>query len=223
MRNIGKAIRYFLTAVLILMAIMLAAGRLVGVQAYQVLSGSMEPAYPTGSVIFVRRAGTQLRPGDVITFRLSDGLVATHRIIEVCEDGGHVSYRTKGDANAVADGGTVPESSVVGSPIFMIPYLGYLTAYLQHPAVRMVLLAVLIIALALSFRKKDSEEYPQEKRTSYSWRDHNDGKAIRQTGGGSVSCVADREGLSERVLDRGTDMPVGAADSERVYDGVQPE
>ena len=51
MRRIGKGVRYLLTGLLILLGAGMLLMRLLGVQAYRVLSGSMEPAYPTGSIL----------------------------------------------------------------------------------------------------------------------------------------------------------------------------
>lgn len=218
MRRIGKGVRCLLTGLLILLLGMMILMRLLGVQAYRVLSGSMEPVYPTGSLLLVKELG-QAEPdvGDVITFRLTEQITATHRIIAVLEENGGVFYRTKGDANDVADGTPVAREQVLGIPVLMIPYAGYGAAYLQHPAVRAALAGVLLAFFLLSFRKKEgSPEYGREKGTSYTRRDHNDGKAIRENGGRAGTQVAYGEGLPERVLDRGTDLPAGAADHGRI-------
>lgn len=224
MRRIGKGVRYLLTGLLILLVAGMLLMRLLGVQAYRVLSGSMEPAYPTGSILYVKKLGQEaLRAGDVITFRLTEGVTATHRIIEVLGSGDEVRYRTKGDANDVADGGAVPRENVLGRPVFMIPYIGYATAYIQQPAVRAALLGILLTVFAASLHKKeDDAEYGEEKGTSYTRRDRNDGKAIRKNGGRAVAQVAHDEGLPECVLDRRTDLPAGTVDSERIS-GLRPE
>lgn len=59
-----------------------------GATAYTVLSGSMQPSLPPGTLIVVRETRvTDLAPGDVITFQLRSGepAVVTHRIVEVPE------------------------------------------------------------------------------------------------------------------------------------------
>ena len=70
--------------------------------AYVVLSGSMEPEIPTGSVVVVDGRKKEWNPGDVITYRRGN-MVVTHRIVEKSEEG----YCTKGDANAEEDAGIV--------------------------------------------------------------------------------------------------------------------
>lgn len=73
--------------------------------AYVVLSGSMEPEIPTGSVVVVDGRKKEWNPGDVITYRRGN-MVVTHRIVEKSEEG----YYTKGDANAEEDAGIVLEN-----------------------------------------------------------------------------------------------------------------
>lgn len=118
-------------------ALLLAGARLVGLQVFTVISGSMEPAYPVGSLIYVRKTdNTRLEAGDVITFLMDESTVATHRIVEVLPDETDpavVRYRTKGDANPTEDGALVHEKNVLGTPIFTIPYLGYAAQYIQNP------------------------------------------------------------------------------------------
>ena len=132
-----------LLSIVVLLAVALVGVRLFGIEIYTVLSGSMEPAYQTGSVIYVMEADTEeLKAGDVITFQLNGGVIATHRIVEVSEENGEIFYRTKGDANDVADGAPVSAKQIVGKPIFTIPQLGYLVNYIQSPSGRYATIAL---------------------------------------------------------------------------------
>jgi signal peptidase len=72
-------------ALFLLLAVLLAGARLVGLSAYSVLSGSMEPAYRVGSLIYVRPVDpAKIKVGDVITFVVNeDLLVATHRVVDI--------------------------------------------------------------------------------------------------------------------------------------------
>lgn len=101
---------------------------------YVVLSGSMEPALPTGSVAFVlpKRFGYAL--GDIITFAHGRDNVTTHRIVSYAQDdAGNLLYQTQGDANDKPDSFTVTRDQVVGRVAFTIPYLGYLGDMAQTP------------------------------------------------------------------------------------------
>lgn len=123
-----------LMVLLALLAVLIVGMRLFGLQGYMVLSGSMEPKYPTGSVIYVKKADTAtLKVDDVITFRIGGGTVVTHRITEVIEGNGIRRFRTKGDANEIADGSPVSADNVIGTPVFAVPYLGYALTYIQKP------------------------------------------------------------------------------------------
>ncbi|MEW6473982.1 MAG: signal peptidase I [Actinomycetota bacterium] len=68
-----------------------------------VLSGSMRPTMPEGSVaIVIPVPPAEIRPGDVITYNIpvGDRRVVTHRVVEIVEGGDHPVVRTQGDANA---------------------------------------------------------------------------------------------------------------------------
>lgn len=149
-RTVWNLITTVVVALVLVLAMLLVGSRVVGLQAYTVLSGSMEPVYHTGSVIYVKEVDPQtLQAGDVITYHLTASTVATHRITEVIEEDGKTRFRTKGDANAVEDGGSVSADSVIGSPVFTIPYLGYLAAYIQTPSGKFMSMTVGAVVLLL--------------------------------------------------------------------------
>lgn len=154
-KKIWNAVSTVLVVIAVALAIALAGVRLVGLRVYSVLSGSMEPNYHTGSLIYVKKVdATQLKAGDVITFMLDEDTVATHRIVEVVPDADDASvlrFRTKGDANDSADAGLVHCKNVIGSPIFTIPYLGYFAEYIQHPPGTYVAIAVGAMLLLIVF------------------------------------------------------------------------
>lgn len=151
-RLILKIFSNTLVVLALALAFLLHGFQLFGLTPYSVLSGSMERVYPTGSLIYVKKVDTaDLKVGDVITFKMASGSVATHRIIELVksEDGaGGVLYRTKGDENEIADGERVSPGSVIGTPVFCIHYLGYLATYMSMPSGRIVSITV-AIALVL--------------------------------------------------------------------------
>ena len=154
-KKIWNAVSTALVVIAVALAIALAGVRLVGLRVYSVLSGSMEPNYHTGSLIYVKKVDTsQLKAGDVITFMLDEDTVATHRIVEVvpdADDAAVLRFRTKGDANDSVDAGLVHCKNVIGSPIFTIPYLGYFAEYIQHPPGTYVAIAVGAMLLLIVF------------------------------------------------------------------------
>lgn len=136
-KKIWNLITTLIVIAAVLLAVLLVGVRLAGLQVFTVLSGSMEPTYHTGSLIYVKKVdAAKLSEGTVITFMLDEDTVATHRIVGVVPDEdepGVVRYRTKGDANEAEDGSLVHYKNVIGTPVFSIPKLGYLANYIQHP------------------------------------------------------------------------------------------
>lgn len=162
-RKIANGLSTVVMVLVVLLALTLVGGRLFGMQTYAVLSGSMEPAYPTGALLYVRKVDpADIQPGQVITFLLDEHTVATHRVVEVVpdpEEAGIYRYRTKGDANEAADAGLVHCKNVLGTPVASIPYLGYVITWIQNPpgtyyAIALALFMVLLMLLPESPRQK---------------------------------------------------------------------
>lgn len=136
-KKIWNVVTTVLVAVVVILALLLVGVRLFGMQVYTVLSGSMEPVYHTGSLIYVKNVDYRdLKEGDVITFMLDEDTVATHRIVGIVsdeEDPSVLRYRTKGDANDAEDGSLVHYKNILGTPVFTIPKMGYVANYIQNP------------------------------------------------------------------------------------------
>lgn len=124
----------------------------LGYQVKAVLSGSMEPTFQTGSIIFIMLGDphTSYKTGDIITFRMEEKLI-THRIIDVKQENGQAVYRTKGDHNNGPDLWSVPLQNVVGKYTnFTIPYAGYALNYAQSKAGSALLLIIPGLLLLIS-------------------------------------------------------------------------
>ena len=154
-KKIGNVVSTVLVVAVVLLAIALAGVRLFGLQVYTVLSGSMEPAYHVGALLYDKKVDpAQLRPGDVITFMLDEETIVTHRIVEVVpdeEDPSVIRFRTKGDANAAEDGSLVHYKNVLGTPVFTIPKLGYFANFVQQPPGLYVAIAFGAVLVLLAF------------------------------------------------------------------------
>lgn len=165
------------TTILVMCVVVLACAlvgvRLIGMQVFTVLSGSMEPVYHVGSLIYVKNVDPfTLEIGDDITFMLDEDTVATHRIVGIVpdeEDPNTIRFRTKGVANEQEDGGLVHYRNVVGQPVFTIPYLGYLASYIQEPPGTFVAIAagavlMLLVFLPDLFASEDEDTEPKSKK-----------------------------------------------------------
>lgn len=153
--RIFKLITSIAVAVIVALAMLLVGVRLFGLQVYTVLSGSMEPNYKTGSLIYVKDVDPlELSVDDVITFKLSENTTATHRIIDIVsseENSNEISFQTKGDANDTPDGSLVDSEDVIGVPIFTIPYLGYVASFIQRPPGMYISIAISVILILFVF------------------------------------------------------------------------
>lgn len=122
-----------LLGTLILLTVILSAlpvtlPRLRGLEVYSVVSGSMEPAIPVGSVLYVEHAEPEeLEEGEVVAFYSGDSVVS-HRLVRNNTVEGELT--TKGDANAGEDLNAVPYGSVIGRVRCHLPVVGrYLFLY----------------------------------------------------------------------------------------------
>ena len=105
--------------------------------------------------------------GDPITFVLNEDLVvATHRVVDI--DGENRQFTTKGDANKSEDAAPVHFNNLIGVPVFAVPLLGYVSAYIQSPPGMYVAAGLGVVLLAAVFlpdmlTKKEKKEENQEE------------------------------------------------------------
>lgn len=133
-------------------------------QVFTVISGSMEPEYSVGDLIYVKDIDTsEIEVGMPITFVLNEDLVvATHRVVEV--DTANQHFYTKGDANDTVDSAPVHFNNVIGVPEFSIPYLGYVSDFIQNPPGMYITIAIVVVLALGAFlpdmirKKKDGKE-----------------------------------------------------------------
>ena len=200
-RRIWSVITTIVVILIVFLAIALVGVRVVGLTPYTVLSGSMEPTYHVGSLIYVKEAEpAEIEVGDPITFVVNeDLLVATHRVVEIdvqtsrqqaiVDETGEAMldaegnpiyeevpldepayyFTTKGDANDAVDGSQVYYKNLLGEPVFTIPYLGYLSSWIQTKKGMIISINVALILLLLTFlpdllRSVDDEPKKKKKR-----------------------------------------------------------
>lgn len=156
--------------VLALLAAMLIIPRVMGYEEMAVLTGSMEPEYPVGSLIYVKEKDPEtLQVGDVITYRLSEDTVVTHRIVEI--DTQAQTVTTKGDANESNDGQPVAFDSIVGKAEYKVPYLGFISMNIKTPKGIIAICGILVVIILLTFIPEifsDEEEQKTEKKSGKS-------------------------------------------------------
>jgi len=118
-----------LVLVAALAALVIVIPAVSGATALTVLTSSMAPDYPPGSLIVTKPTPVDdIRVGDVITYQIESGkpAVISHRVItrSISTDG-DTTFVTKGDNNAVADTDPVRAVQVKGTLWYTIPLLGW--------------------------------------------------------------------------------------------------
>lgn len=148
---IGQVISWLvILGVVAVLAAAVVVPRLAGAAPYTVLTGSMKPSYPPGTLVVVKPLPfDEIVVGDVITYQLESGkaTVVTHRVTEVnARLDGKTVLTTQGDANNAADPERVEAVQVRGRLWYSVPYLGYVNNALSGGQRQT---AVLVVSVAL--------------------------------------------------------------------------
>lgn len=114
--------------VVTVMSLALLAMVLKGVLPLVIVSGSMRPLYDVGDIVFISVGEQVIKPNDVVAYRLADGPVVVHRVIEIRNQG----YILKGDANPDPDPYIVKKEQVIGKVNWVIPRIGWVAIVLRE-------------------------------------------------------------------------------------------
>ena len=158
--KICRILTNIIIVVLILVAGVLYVPRFFGYENFAVISGSMEPNMPVGSIVYASpEEFNDIKVNDVISFKVNSETMVTHRVVEIDKE--NQSFITKGDANDVNDAAPVNYSQVIGVVKMCIPFLGYITMYIRTPLGIAVLFGIVFVILFLNFLpellKKDED------------------------------------------------------------------
>ena len=132
--------------------------KITDTKVFAVATPSMEDELSEGDMVFVRETDTFLE-GDIITAKLSNGSLFTHRIYNVDEEN-RLVY-TMGDSNPQPDPLPTSFDDVVGKVIFSVPMLGNLSLKFNATNIILVLAGVLVALTVIRFivfRIKAKEE-----------------------------------------------------------------
>lgn len=143
----------------LLAAVLTGAMYLTGIRPYIVLSGSMEPAIHTGSLVLVDSRAKTPKTGEIVTYRLQNTTV-THRIVRE-EDG---RYVTKGDANETEDKGRVAQEEILGICRCSIPWMGYAAWWIQHPLMKAAFFLLILSGILRESLPDDRENRDFSKK-----------------------------------------------------------
>lgn len=150
---------------IVLLALATNLGPNLGFEVFAIRGGSMTPTIPVGSaVVAARTTPESLRVGDVITIRADNGVVFTHRIVEIDTSEADHWLRTKGDANTTADAAPIPEASVVGKVVVALPLVGYLIGMMASPAGMVSFLAFVAALMVAIWGLEEAEAAAADHR-----------------------------------------------------------
>lgn len=159
-KKIWNVTTWVIVAIVVIFVLMLVGVRLFGYRVYTVMSGSMEPEYHVGSLVYVDYYGDDpelqksLKVDEPVTYMAGEKTVVTHRVKEIVvdtEDPTVIRYATKGDNNDSYDNSLLHYKNVIGKPVFSIPLLGYVANYVQTPPGIYVAIGVGVIIVLLAF------------------------------------------------------------------------
>ena len=156
-KKIWNVILWVIIVIEVILAILFTVPNLFNIKPYVVTSGSMEPKYKVGSMIYVMRVDpSKIEVGDSITFYMKGSkIVATHEVYEV--DRVNQSFRTQGinnfddDGKVMHDAIPVDYGNVIGKPVLSIPYLGYVNNYITNPPGLYIVIGITIFVVLISF------------------------------------------------------------------------
>lgn len=121
-----------------------------GMQAFYVVSGSMEPTIPVGSIL-VTKEQEDYDIGDIITFESQDiaiqGAPNTHRVVDKELKNYVVYYTTKGDANNQNDLIQSTSDDIYGKVIWYTDSLKWVAIFIGYITTSQGFLCLVILPL----------------------------------------------------------------------------
>lgn len=124
---LGSTIIFGIVPIVLFIFLTSRTSAIFGVRSYTVMTGSMRPTLPVGSMVFTYPQATY-NIGDIITFNRGN-ITITHRIIE--KSG--TTFVTKGDANNASDAQKVVLKDIVGKDVAIVPFIGRIAGFIKTP------------------------------------------------------------------------------------------
>lgn len=156
MKRCIHIITLVITISTIICSLLVVIPKLFGYEQYIILSGSMEPMIPTGSVSIINRNDKDFNTNDIVAYQTETGVTIVHRIIGY--DDINDKYILKGDMNDLPDASGVNKQQMIGTYVNHIPILGFILNSFEHPLLHvgsfavpapMLFLIAIIISLNL--------------------------------------------------------------------------
>ena len=163
-KKIFNKVYEILSTAVITIGVLLLITYLCGIRLYYVKSGSMGELLPVGSVCFVSTYSKyeDIKAGDVISFRVDDNMLVTHRAIRITAEG----IKTKGDENNTEDPDAVTKENYIGKTVFALPHIGETFAFFRTATGKVsIATALLILFIMGRIYKMNDKEYNAENNS----------------------------------------------------------
>ena len=150
---------------LVLVCLPLTVPRLFGYHIYTVISGSMEPAIPTGSLVYIQEMEPEdVKADDVIAFygAKDSASIITHRVVENRVLMGE--FITKGDANQTEDMNPASYENFIGKVVKSYPEIGEIAQILTGPEGKVIAGGVIVAAVVLQILASMFERRYEKRR-----------------------------------------------------------
>ena len=136
-----------------------------GMRSFIILTGSMEPTIPVGSVVYIKSA-PQYDKGDIIAFTNKSDQTVTHRLSGTETRNDIKYFRTKGDANKSEDTDLLTQDKVIGKTVLSVPYIGRIIAFFKTVPgfITLIVVPTILFVLFELWNIKKEIEKSVEKR-----------------------------------------------------------
>ncbi len=141
--------------------------------AYVIVSGSMEPIIKIRDAVITRRVDSidDIKKGDVVTYRAMDesyyGILITHRVVDIQNEGNKTIFVTKGDNNETVDRSPIEFGQITGKVVMRIPKVGYIKYFLVSSygwIIAIVIQSFLIVGYDIFKLVRNIEKMHNEKK-----------------------------------------------------------
>ena len=128
-----KILGRFLLVLLMLIVIFLVVTPYFGWRVITTTGSSMTPVLKPGGIVITRPIEpTEIKLGDIITYRGRYDTIFIHRVVEIIEDD-PLLFRTKGDAKEEPDPHLVHDYNIMGGVYLYIPIMGQVVQFMKTP------------------------------------------------------------------------------------------
>ena len=153
-----------------------------GIRIYNVATGSMEPVYKVGDIIFIKKTeGKDIQIGDDVTFSTDkiqyEGFTITHRVIDKKYDEEDKLYHfiTKGVANSIEDE-EITQKQIYGKVIYRSVLLSFISKLTNNIVTYFIIVLIIGVSISLQIVTEKFSEIDEDDDVDDDEDDSNGGE-----------------------------------------------